>query len=618
MDALLEIVRRVWGYESLRPLQGEAMQAVVEGRDSVVVLPTGGGKSLCFQVPALHLPGLAVVVSPLIALMHDQVDALVDAGVAAAYVNSTLTPAERRQTADDVRSGKIKLLYLSPERLNAGQTLDFLAEANPSFFAIDEAHCISEWGHDFRPDYRMMRVLKERFPNTAVHCYTATATERVRDDIVRELGLVDPLVLVGSFDRPNLVYRAQRRGERMKQIMAVVDRHADESGIVYCLRRADVEEVCAALVAAGKQALPYHAGLADEDRKRNQDAFLNDRCKIMVATVAFGMGIDKSDVRYVVHAAAPKSLEGYQQESGRAGRDGLEAECVMFYSGSDFQTWRSFQKDLPPQAMQAAEALLKGIEGYCQGMVCRHRALVEYFDQPFAGERCGACDVCLDEVELLDDALVTAQKILSCVARLDQSFGGEYTAQVLVGSREQRIVEKGHDKLSTWGLLKTHDKRQIRDWIDQLIGQGCLVKAGEYGVLQLTDDGFNVLRGRATPRLSRATVAASGSGSGGSRRESKVSKESWEGVDRGLFEELRKLRKSKAEERGLPPFVVFSDATLRDFARRRPSTFEALPSVHGVGEKKRAEYGEDFLDAITNYCREHGVEMDAGGAVRKR
>jgi ATP-dependent DNA helicase RecQ len=619
LDALLEIVRRVWGYESLRPLQGDAMKAVVEGRDSVVVLPTGGGKSLCFQVPALHLPGLAVVVSPLIALMHDQVDALVDAGVAAAYVNSTLTPAERRQTADDVRSGKIKLLYLSPERLNAGQTLDFLAEANPSFFAIDEAHCISEWGHDFRPDYRMMRVLKERFPNTAVHCYTATATERVRDDIVRELGLVDPLVLVGSFDRPNLVYRAQRRGERMKQIMAVVDRHADESGIVYCLRRADVEEVCAALVAAGKQALPYHAGLGDEERKHNQDAFLNDRCKIMVATVAFGMGIDKSDVRYVIHAAAPKSLEGYQQESGRAGRDGLEAECVMFYSGSDFQTWRSFQKDLPPQAMQSADALLKGIEGYCQGMVCRHRALVEYFDQPFEGERCGACDVCLDEVELLDDALVTAQKILSCVARLDQSFGGEYTAQVLVGSREQRIVEKGHDKLSTWGLLKTHDKRQIRDWIDQLIGQGCLVKAGEYGVLQLTDDGFNVLRGRTTPRLSRATVATSGSGgSGGSRRESKVSKESWEGVDRNLFEELRKLRKSKAEERGLPPFVVFSDATLRDFARRRPSTYEALPSVHGVGEKKQAEYGEEFLDTITSYCREHGVEMDVSVTAKRR
>ncbi|MCE9608589.1 MAG: RecQ family ATP-dependent DNA helicase, partial [Planctomycetia bacterium] len=290
LSQLVEIVRRVWGYDRLRPLQAEAMQAVVEGRDSVVVLPTGGGKSLCFQAPALHLPGLAVVVSPLIALMHDQVDALVDAGVAAAYVNSTLTPAERRQTADDVRAGKIKLLYLSPERLNAGQTLDFLAEAKPSFFAIDEAHCISEWGHDFRPDYRMMRVLKERFPTTAVHSYTATATERVRDDIVRELGLVDPLVLVGSFDRPNLVYRVQRRSDRMKQIQAVVDRHADDSGIVYCLRRTDVEEVCAALVAAGRQALPYHAGLADEDRRKNQDAFINDRAKIIVATVAFGMG----------------------------------------------------------------------------------------------------------------------------------------------------------------------------------------------------------------------------------------------------------------------------------------------------------------------------------------
>ncbi|MBS1896892.1 MAG: RecQ family ATP-dependent DNA helicase, partial [Actinobacteria bacterium] len=289
----LAALAAVYGYDAFRGDQAAIIDQVVAGGDAVVLMPTGGGKSLCYQVPALVREGTGLVVSPLIALMHDQVDALVDAGVAAAYVNSTLTPAERRQTADDVRSGKVKLLYLSPERLNAGQTLDFLAEANPSFFAIDEAHCISEWGHDFRPDYRMMRILKERFPETAVHCYTATATERVRDDIVRELGLVDPLVLVGSFDRPNLVYRVQRRSDRMKQILSVVDRHPNESGVVYCLRRADVEDVCAALVAAGHEALPYHAGLPDEDRKRNQDAFINDRTKIIVATVAFGMGIDK-------------------------------------------------------------------------------------------------------------------------------------------------------------------------------------------------------------------------------------------------------------------------------------------------------------------------------------
>ena len=602
MEALREIVSRVWGYDSFRPLQAEAMQAVVAGRDSVVVLPTGGGKSLCFQAPALHLSGLAVVVSPLIALMKDQVDALVDAGVPAAFVNSTLSPDERRQRAEDVRAGRTKLLYLSPERMMNERTLDFLSEVQPTFFAIDEAHCISQWGHDFRPEYRMLGILKNRFPKTAVHAYTATATEQVRDDIVRELKLVDPEVLVGSFDRPNLVYRLERRTDRMKQIRAVVDRHRDESGIIYCIRRADVEEVCASLQSDGFQALTYHAGMSDDDRRGNQEKFLTDRAKIMVATVAFGMGIDKSDVRYVVHAGAPKSLEGYQQESGRAGRDGLEAECVLLYSPGDFQTWRTLQSDLPEQARAAAMTLLDGIQNFCRGMGCRHKGLVEYFGQPFEQPKCQACDVCLDEVDLVEDALVTAQKILSCVARLNESYGGDHTAQVLVGSREQRILDKGHDKLSTFGLLERHGKRQVRDWIEQLVDQGCLNRVGEYNVLQLTVDGREVLKGAQTPRLLKPA--------GKAKRESKAAHDSWDGVDRGLFDVLRKLRREKADERGLPPFVVFGDATLRDLARKRPSTADALLEVHGIGEKKRAQYGEEFLDAVVGYCQENGVAMD--------
>jgi ATP-dependent DNA helicase RecQ len=606
LDALREVIRRIWGYEEFRPLQARAMQAVVAGRDSVVVLPTGGGKSLCFQAPAVHLPGFAVVISPLISLMHDQVGALVDAGVPAGYVNSTVSLDDRRRTVDELRAGRLKLLYLSPERLMTERTLDFLAENRPSFFAIDEAHCISDWGHDFRPEYRMLQVLKERFPTTAVHAYTATATERVRHDIVRELRLVDPEILVGSFDRPNLHYRVERRTDRMRQIRSVIDRHRGESGIIYCMRRADVEDICSALTEAGYQARPYHAGMSDEDRVRNQDAFLNDRCEIIVATVAFGMGIDKSDVRYVIHAGAPKSVEGYQQESGRAGRDGLEAECYLFYSPGDLQLWRTVQKDLPPEAYSAAMTLLKGMEDYCLGVGCRHRALVEYFGEPFEGTSCQACDVCLNEVELVDDPLVTAQKIVSCVARLNESYGGDYTAQVLVGSRDKRILEKGHDRLSTWGLLQTHDKRQVRDWIEQLVGQGFLEKAGEYDVLQITAEGRDMLGGRATPRLLKPTSRSAGGGT----RKAKVDRESWEGVDRGLFDVLRALRRRKADERGLPPFVVFGDATLRDLARRRPSTFEQLTSVHGIGERKRAEYGEEFLDAVTSFCREHGVAMD--------
>lgn len=582
------------------------MQAVVDGRDSVVVLPTGGGKSLCFQAPAVHLPGFAVVISPLISLMHDQVGGLVDAGIPAGYVNSTVSFDERKRTVDELRAGRLKLLYLSPERLMTERTLDFLSEHHPSFFAIDEAHCISDWGHDFRPEYRMLSILKERFPTTAVHAYTATATERVRHDIARELHLVDPEILVGSFDRPNLQYRVERRTDRLRQIRAVADRHRGESGIVYCMRRVDVDDICAALNDAGYKALTYHAGMSDEDRVRNQDAFLNDRCEIIVATVAFGMGIDKSDVRYVVHAGAPKSLEAYQQESGRAGRDGLEAECCLFYSPGDLQMWRTVQKDLPAEAYPAAMALLKGMEDYCQGVGCRHRYLVEYFGEHFESTSCQACDVCLNEVELIDDSLITAQKIVSCVARLNESYGGDYTAQVLVGSRDRRILEKGHDRLSTWGLLQTHDKRQVRDWIEQLVGQGFLEKSGEYDVLQITSEGRAVLGGRSTPRLLKPTSRSVG----GSTRKSKVDRESWEGVDRGLFDALRALRRQKADERGLPPFVVFGDATLRDLARRRPSAFERLTSVHGIGERKRAEYGQEFLDVVTNYCREHGLSMD--------
>jgi ATP-dependent DNA helicase RecQ len=610
VQSLLAILRQYWGYDSFRPLQAEAMRAVADARDSLVVLPTGGGKSLCFQAPALQLPGLAVVVSPLISLMKDQVDALVDCGAPAACVNSTLTPPEKRRVADDIRAGRLKLLYLSPERLMTERTLDFLQEVPISFFAIDEAHCISEWGHDFRPEYRALSLLKEKFPNVALHAYTATATQHVRDDIIRELRLVNPEVLVGSFDRPNLVYRVQRRGDLIGQMREVIDRHRDDSGIIYCIRRTDTEEVAAALNELGYAALPYHAGMSDDDRRRNQEAFTSDRAKIIVATVAFGMGIDKSDVRYVIHAAAPKSLESYQQESGRAGRDGLEAECWLFYSAGDFQTWRRLQSELPPHAHEIAMTVLAGIENFCLGVTCRHQAIVRYFGQELETTDCGACDVCLSEIDVVDDALVLAQKILSCVARLNENYGGDYTAQVLVGSREQRILENGHDQLSTWGLLAEHDKKAVRGWIDQLVSQSFLNRVGEYNVLALTGEGRQVLRGELTPRLLKPPTKT--------RRPSRAAVVSWEGVDRGLFDSLRMFRRERAEEHGVPPYVIFSDATLRELARLRPTSLGGLLAIHGIGEKKAAAYGDELTHEIRSYCDRAGIETDvAGEPLRK-
>ncbi|HEX2477212.1 MAG TPA: RecQ family ATP-dependent DNA helicase, partial [Lacipirellulaceae bacterium] len=397
------------------------------------------------------------------------------------------------------------------------------------------------------------------------------------------------------FDRPNLVYRARRRGNRLEQIREVIDRHPNDSGLVYCIRRADVEEVAGSLAEAGYSALPYHAGMPDDDRRRNQEAFINDRARIIVATVAFGMGIDKSDVRYVIHAAAPKSLESYQQESGRAGRDGLEAECLLLYSAGDFRTWRKLQSELPPQALKIAMELLTGIDNYCSSVHCRHRAIVTYFGQELPEQNCGACDVCLNELELVDDALVVSQKILSCVKRVGENFGGEYVALVLTGSQDQRIIGHGHERLSTWGIMAEHNKKHIRGWIDQLVNQNFLRKAGEYNVLQLTEAGWQVLRGEQTPRLLKPAARRE------KEKQSRAALESWEGVDRDLFERLRIYRRRKADERGVPPFIIFSDATLRDVARVRPTTLEQLPSIHGIGAKKLAEYGAELLVEMNEY-----------------
>jgi ATP-dependent DNA helicase RecQ len=424
----------------------------------------------------------------------------------------------------------------------------------------------------------------------------------VRDDIAVQLHLKDPALLVGSFDRPNLIYRAQPRREIFAQVRDVLDRHRNESGIVYCIRRADVEEMAALLCASGYRAVPYHAGMTPESRKTNQDDFVAERIDIIVATVAFGMGIDKSNVRYVVHAALPKSLEHYQQESGRAGRDGLEAECCLFYSGGDYGTWKKLLSEADEPAYEIAVSKLSRMYGYCTQGLCRRRVILEYFGQSPAQANCGRCDVCLGHLDTIDDALATAQKVLSCVLRLGQRFGAGYTAQVLTGSRDQRVLENGHDRLSTHGLLADHNKRTVHDWIEQLVGQGFLEKVGEYNTLEVTETGRQVLAGQVTPRLLRPARKRAPA--------ARPADDGWAGVDRGLFEALRELRAALARQRGVPAYVVFGDAALRDMARRRPTTTERFLDVRGVGQAKCNQYGRIMTETIGRYCRGHGLETD--------
>lgn len=593
-DAIRTVMKRHWGYDRFLPLQREAMACVLSGRDSVVVLPTGGGKSLCYQVPAVLGQGPAVVVSPLISLMKDQVDALKERGVPAARLDSTLSEEKRRSVYAGLRADGLKLLYVSPERLLMEGFLETLRGARPAFLAVDEAHCISHWGHDFRPEYRRLGALKEALPGIALHAYTATATPKVRDDVAAQLKLENPRMLVGAFDRPNLVYRVAQGNRDFSRIQEVLDRHRGESGILYAIRRRDVDDLARELTRRGYPALPYHAGMTDEDRRRNQEVFLKEDAVVMVATVAFGMGIDKPNVRFVLHAGMPKSLEHYLQESGRAGRDGLEAECVLLHSGADFLTWKVLLKDVDPEARDVALEKLGEMADYCRGTTCRHRSLVRYFGQDIHSGDCGACDVCLGELEVVEDAREPSQKILSCVLRLKERFGADYTAQVLTGSGEQRLLANGHQELSTYGLMAQVPRQTVRDWIEQLCAQGFLAKHGEYGVLGVTPRGWTVLKGDEIPRLLKPAAASK-------RRESKAVRAGWEGVDRALFEDLRALRKRIAAERGLPAYIVFGDETLREMARKKPAHRHAMLAVKGVGETKMARYGEQFLALIRDH-----------------
>ncbi|HEX5069107.1 MAG TPA: DNA helicase RecQ [Vicinamibacterales bacterium] len=600
MTGLAQILERYWGYTSFRPLQQEAMAAVLAGRDSLLVLPTGGGKSICFQAPALLKDGLAVVISPLISLMKDQVDTLVGNGVPAACFHSALTFDDKSRVSAGIRDGRFRLLYVAPERLvgDGSESFASLVGRRPvSFVAVDEAHCISQWGHDFRPEYRQLALLRERWPGVSLHAYTATATERVRRDIVSQLGLRDALQLVGSFDRPNLVYRVLARSVLKKQLQDILARHAGQSGIIYCQSRREVDALAAWLVQSGVRAVAYHAGLEDDTRHRHQDAFLNEDIDVVVATVAFGMGIDRSDVRFVVHAGAPQSLEHYQQEAGRAGRDGLEAECVLIYSGGDFARWRAMLEQ-NGEWTDARRTLLRDMERYAASVGCRHRRLIGYFGETYTSDDCGACDYCLGELEAVPEPATVARKILSAVARVGQRFGANHVTNILRGSESDAVTQRGHQGLSVFGLLRDATVDEVRGYIDQLVAGDLLRQTDDqYPVLKLTAAGVALMKDAgAAPDLSLARQKKPEKGK--PQKRSGAEAASWEGVDRELFEALRALRLDIAHERRVPPYVIFHDTTLRELARLKPSTPAELRHVYGIGAKKADDLGAQILDAI--------------------
>jgi len=595
---IFDALKQTWGYDSLRPLQEKAIGAVLDRRDSLVVMPTGGGKSLCYQLPPLLTEDLTVVVSPLISLMKDQVDTLRELGIEASQVNSTTSAVEKRDLVSQARARKLRLLFVSPERMAVDRFQEFLVSLDVQTFAIDEAHCISHWGHDFRPEYRQLGDLRERFPNAALHAYTATATASVRRDIVTQLRLRQPEILIGSFDRPNLSYRVLPRVEPLKQTIEAIERHDGEAGIIYCIRKKDVDDLTESLRKRGIDARPYHAGLSREERTATQEAFANEQCNLVVATVAFGMGIDRSNIRFVLHTGLPKSIEHYQQETGRAGRDGLEADCVLLYSAADVLLWRSIvqrsagEGAAEPEHVRSSLRQIDEIDRYARGAVCRHRALINYFGEEYSKPSCNACDLCLGDVEIVADATVVAQKILSCVVRTGERFGAGHVISVLRGENTDRIRSLGHDRLSTYGLLSAHRDSELRDWIYQLIGQGALAQEGDkYPVLRLTEGSRPILRGEEQVRLVQIARKEK-------RKKAKPEAESWEGVDESLFESLRKFRRELASARGVPPYIILGDRALREVARARPQTLTELREVYGIGDKKLADFGQGILDVV--------------------
>ena len=607
-DPALSILRSVFGYEHFRPPQAEVIATLINGGDALVLMPTGGGKSLCFQIPAMVRPGTGIVVSPLIALMQDQVVALKQVGARAAFLNSTLDAQQARAIEQQLLRGELDLLYVAPERLLTDRFLELLGRTQIALFAIDEAHCVSQWGHDFRPEYIQLSVLHQRFPTVPRIALTATADVTTRREIITRLALEQARIYISSFDRPNIRYRIATNagGSAREQLLRFIrTEHADDAGIVYCLSRKRVEEVATWLAGKGLVALPYHAGLSDEMRRRHHARFLNEDGVIIVATIAFGMGIDKSNVRFVAHLNLPKSVEAYYQETGRAGRDGLPANAWMIYGLQDVILLRQMLEsgDAGDAHKRVERHKLDAMLGLCELTTCRRQALLAYFDDALP-QPCGNCDTCLTPPQTWD-ASVPAQKALSCVHRSGQRFGVNYLVDVLLGKDDERIQRFGHDRLSTFGIGKELSQQEWRGVYRQLIARGLLaVDLEGHGGLRLTDASRGVLRGEERLMLRREDKKPALAKEAGKSKAKAASatKDFASAADIILWEALRTLRRALATAQGVPPYVVFHDATIREMVESRPSTLAAFAHISGVGERKLAAYGEDFLKVIRNHA----------------
>lgn len=604
------VLKTVFGYDSFRPLQKDIISNVLKKRDTLAIMPTGGGKSLCYQLPALIFQGLTIVVSPLISLMQDQVSSLETAGIHSVFLNSSLNWEEYKSTVDDIKSGNVKIVYVSPEGLATGKIRDILTspEIKVSCITIDEAHCVSQWGHDFRPDYMEIKFIRNFFPKAVMLALTATATEHVRQDIVKNLGMDNPAIFISSFNRENIFLEVQPKKSGLQQVIACIKKHLGESGIIYCYSRKQVDELTEALDKLGYSVLNYHAGLTDEVRAKNQDLFIKDEVQIIVATIAFGMGINKPNVRFVINYDLPKSIEEYYQEIGRAGRDGLPSTALLLYSPGDIHKIRFFFDDAADP--EKSEILLQGMVNFATTRNCRRKALLAYFgeiyqpkDESDETKKC-CCDICVAGDIPLKDVTIPAQKLLCCIIRTNQRFGATYVIDVLLGSKNKRIIENGHNKISTWGIGTEYQREDWFELVDLLIEENYIRKAGDYNVLELTDAGKKILAARAELQLPfrQATTFRSFAKNTSRTGERIIAEKPATGDETAeeIIKQLKSWRKRKADDLNIAPYMLFGDKTLLDIAAKKPKNKSELLGVYGIGKIKAEEFGNSIVQIIND------------------